>query len=76
MGWYLLVGLVILFRIELFKAVGTDGMAELDSGVIGNIGLQPVPGLFVVPYFMAMHADGQDTLKCLDVIHGSLYELF
>ena len=65
---------LIVARIEFFEAFRTEAVAELSLGMSLNIFLEPAPGFLVIADFMAMHADGQNTLKPLNMIEG-VFEL-
>jgi hypothetical protein len=61
-GWFFL----LKFRVQFFNAPGTDTVAEFGLRMLGDIGFHLFPGPFVIPDFLAVGADGNDSLKGLD----------
>ncbi len=57
------------------EAFGTQAMAEFGFRMVLDVILQPFPGFLVVPNLLAMHTDGNESLKRFDM-GQSILEFF
>src|SRR6266851_8476633 len=59
-------------RFDLFRAVRADAMAEADVGVNGYVAFHAVPVVLIVANFLAIAADGQQTVQLVHAKEGIL----
>jgi hypothetical protein len=49
----------------LFKTFGTDAVAEQSLGMLGDVFLQLMPAILIIPDFFTVHADRDNSLQLL-----------